>query len=420
MSSPSFIGKYKVIKELGAGGFGAVYLAQDPRLKENVAIKVFKLRDAELARQATSATSEAGKVLHERFLNEAKILRQLSSNPHIVDVYEFDEMDDGTPYYIMPYLEQSLVDEIGKDALTTAALEDIPPELHPRRLNVQRSIQVITQILTGLAEVHNAGLVHRDIKPANILFDKQGRAQLCDFGIAKSPDVQHSQSGMAMGSRNYMSPEQRESAKHVKAQSDVYSVGVLAYRMLTGTLPIGRFDDPIAHSPSIGEELNTLILQAMDNVADNRPHDARELLAKLKHAAKQIDSTAPEYSEDTSTDIGQAPQQVRDQLKPLSDQIEKLLLEYGELSSDHLRQLSMMASIVELDEAGLNNLIQTIEKRLSPKIKPLQNFIKLIKQELEKTNGQLTEQTKEELINVGSHLELESKQLVDFSERYQS
>ncbi|MGK0371798.1 MAG: serine/threonine-protein kinase, partial [Glaciecola sp.] len=90
------IGKYKVIKELGAGGFGAVYLAKDPRLNELVAIKVFHIRDASLAQQATSATSDAGEVLKKRFLNEARTLRQLNRNAHIVDVFEFDELEDGT------------------------------------------------------------------------------------------------------------------------------------------------------------------------------------------------------------------------------------------------------------------------------------------------------------------------------------
>jgi len=94
-------------------------------------------------------------------------------------------MSDGAPYFVMPYLQSSLVDEIGKDVLTVDALEDLPPHQHPRKLPVQRAIHILIQLLTGLAEVHAAQLIHRDIKPANILFDAKGDVQVCDFGITK-------------------------------------------------------------------------------------------------------------------------------------------------------------------------------------------------------------------------------------------
>ena len=102
------IGKYTVIKELGAGGFGAVYLATDPLLDEQVAIKVFQVRDENLARQATSSSTDAVDVLKRRFMDEARTLRRLAASPYIVDMHDFDELDDGTPYYVMPYLSRSL------------------------------------------------------------------------------------------------------------------------------------------------------------------------------------------------------------------------------------------------------------------------------------------------------------------------
>ena len=93
------IGKYTVIRELGAGGFGAVYLAED-RLGQRVAIKVFQLKDENLARQATSSSTDAVSVLKQRFMDEARTLRNLSSNPYIVEMHDFDELEDGTPLFI--------------------------------------------------------------------------------------------------------------------------------------------------------------------------------------------------------------------------------------------------------------------------------------------------------------------------------
>ena len=120
------IGKYTVIKELGAGGFGAVYLAEDPKLGTKVAIKVFRVKDENLAGIATSASQDAGGALKDRFLSEARTLVSLSHNPYIVNLMEFDEMPDGTPYYVMPYLPTSLEQEIGKDAFSRGKLEEPP------------------------------------------------------------------------------------------------------------------------------------------------------------------------------------------------------------------------------------------------------------------------------------------------------
>ena len=198
------IGKYKVIRELGAGGFGAVYLADDPRLKEQVAIKVFQVKDTNVAAMATSATSDVGEVLNQRFLNEAKTLRQLNRNLHIVDVFEFDEMPDGTPYYVMPYLPHSLRNELGSDATDTSVIAELEPEDKPKRLPISQSLIYLEQLLLALKDVHKVGLVHRDIKPANLLLNTQNEVQLCDFGIAKMPDAEHSQSGVGMGSRGSM------------------------------------------------------------------------------------------------------------------------------------------------------------------------------------------------------------------------
>lgn len=145
--------------------------------------------------------------------------------------------------------------------------------LRPRPLPFGRAIELLDQIPQGLKTVHEAGLIHRDVKPENVLISASGNAPLCDFGIAKLPDEEHTQMGWGMGSRNYMSPEQRESAKHVQATSDVYSVGTLAYRIITGTLP--RDGRPrITFVPGMSETLSDLIMDSIQFEPKDRPHKA--------------------------------------------------------------------------------------------------------------------------------------------------
>ncbi len=372
------IGKYKVIKELGAGGFGAVYLAEDPRLGTQVAIKVFQVKDSNLAGMATSATSDASTVLTARFLSEARTLESLSHNPFIVNLKEFDELEDGTPYYVMPYLPQSLENEIGKDAFTKGKLEETPKSLHPRKLASSRALAIVEQILEGMSAVHQAGLVHRDIKPANILFDSQGTVQICDFGIAKLPDADHSQSGVGMGSRNYMSPEQRESAKHVLPSSDVYSIGILTYRMLTGQLPLGRFQDAISYAPEIGQAVNDLIDQAISQDESERPKDAAAFLLQFKRALKDSDE-APSEDEYTGTWVDEDnTANIKAELKPLEQEIISLLQSQGEVNYTDMPVLHAFAEIGNLSQNELLALIDQIKNQQesdNPQQKAFQQWV---------------------------------------------
>jgi serine/threonine protein kinase len=377
------IGKYTAIKQLGAGGFGAVYLAED-KLGEQVAIKVFQIRDENLARQATSSSTDAVEVLKQRFMSEARTLRKLSANPYIVEMYDFDELEDGTPYYVMPYLAKSLEQEIGKDAFTRGKLEETPPELHPRRLPVTRSLEILTQVLEGLSAVHRAGLIHRDIKPANILLGSEGQVQICDFGIAKVPDVEHSMSGVGMGSRHYMSPEQRESAKYVEPQSDVYSVGVLAFRMLTGTLPTLTKQSLLDFVPEAGSPLAALIEQSMELDPRSRPNEGGDFLKQLRKARDGVDANAPEGGEDTGTftDVGQADF-IRDELRPLKERIEQLLAEHGHIRASDRSMLETMAAIVELDAEGLDALIKQVREAQGEGFRRVENFLKVVEARLQ-------------------------------------
>jgi len=401
------IGKYKIIRELGSGGFGAVYLCED-QLGLQVAIKIFQPKDDVVAGAATSATADAGEVLKQRFKEEAKILHQLSDNTYIVNFMHYDETEDGIPYYVMPFLDRSLVEEIGKDAFSVGAREDLNPELFPRKLPLTRALEVLEQTAKALRAVHRAGLVHRDIKPANILLDKTGQVQLCDFGIAKLPDVEHSQSGVGMGSRNYMSPEQRESAKHVKASSDIYSLGVIAYRMITGVLPQGRFEDPIALTPSVGQELNELILQSIEFEPSKRPHDANAFLRALKHAAESSDILGAEDDEETGTWIEEGTSNLKDELRPLYEEIKKSWLNDGEIDLEERESFEASAAILDMAPDMLNLLIAQVYEENIVQIKPLQNFMALLDQRIQdqvtENNRQLLLKSKQILINSAKQL----------------
>ncbi len=397
------IGKYKIISELGSGGFGAVYLAEDPNLGEKVAIKVFRIKDQNLAKEITSATGEgdAGEILRQRFLDEARILRRLSSSPHIVSMHDFDTLEDGTPYYVMPYIAQSLVNEVGRDVFTQGKLQEIEPELHPRALPLNKAIDYLTQTLKGLKVVHQAGLVHRDIKPANLLLDRQGSlvtVVLCDFGIAKMPEGEHSKTGVGMGSPNYISPEQRESAKHVDARSDVFSVGVLAYRMLTGTVPIvAGSQSPKNFVPAIDDKLNQLILDAIDFEPAKRPADANAFLTRLQ----QIEKPFSEESEETGTWIEAGNAGLKDELKPLRDKIADLLKEHGEVSAQEKAKLAILAEMADLNTGQLDALIEETYQSIEQDVKPKRKFLEVLDNKLAAT-GSLNQSDHEALSSAAS------------------
>jgi len=233
--------------------------------------------------------------------------------------------------------------------------------MRPRALPLERSLEVLEQILTGLAAAHGKGLIHRDIKPSNLMFSESGQIRIVDFGIAKAPDGQHSTvSHLGLGSRNYMAPEQRESAKHVDARADVYSLGVVAYRMLTGKLPIGRFADPNVAVPALGQAMNDLLLSMMDVDKDQRPKDAAEALARFRKARQSVGQESA--ASDTGTWVGEGEAGIRDELKPLRAKIAEAVAAHGRIPSHEREGLVALASIADLDEAELDKLIQQVVK----------------------------------------------------------
>ena len=202
------LGPYAIRAQLGRGGMGVVYTAHDPRLKRQVAIKLLT---------PDSTRDETAK---QRFLQEAQAASALD-HPNICTLHEINETPDGQLYLVMAYYEgETLKDRIERGPL---ALDE--------------AVDIATQVGQGLAEAHGAGIVHRDIKPANLLIAKGGAVKILDFGLAKLAGTEGvTQTGTTVGTVAYMSPEQAR-GEEVDHRTDIWSLGVVLYEMLTGQQP---------------------------------------------------------------------------------------------------------------------------------------------------------------------------------------
>ncbi len=205
-------GKYRIVRELGAGGMGAVYEGENVRIGRRVAIKV-------LHAEAAHAPD-----LRRRFEREARVAAKIGS-PNICDVLDLGDLPSGHAYLVMEYLEGE-----GLDALLTRV----------ERLPAKEIAPIVVQLLDGLSAMHGANIVHRDLKPANVfLTDSGGRelVKILDFGISKfqaqTEDLQKTETGALLGTPLYMSPEQSRGLE-LDGRSDIYSVGVILYRALSG------------------------------------------------------------------------------------------------------------------------------------------------------------------------------------------
>ncbi|MEX2177578.1 MAG: serine/threonine-protein kinase [Gemmatimonadaceae bacterium] len=254
---------YRVGALIGQGGFGRVYAANDVRLHRAVAIKVIR---PELA---------GARAFLDRFQKEGMALAKFR-HPGIVPIYDIRE-HEGLIYYVMPHIEGE----------TLRAKMDKRAKLAPKE--VQR---ILVELCDCLAATHRAGIVHRDIKPDNVILEGMlGKALLMDFGIAKSMlDFGGTASGMIMGTPTYMSPEQATGDTEVDHRSDLYSVGVLGYHMLTGRPPfeggahaliashVADAPQPIRRTnPSVPKALADLVEQCLAKAPEDRVQSASEL-----------------------------------------------------------------------------------------------------------------------------------------------
>jgi eukaryotic-like serine/threonine-protein kinase len=214
--------RYRVSELLGRGGMGLVYAARDERTGLDVAVKLLRLELRERMRTVS------------RFQREARALAQLSS-PHVVRVTDVDALPDGTPFFVMDRLE-------GRTLATELELRGSLP--------IGEAMGYVVQAALGAQAAHARGIVHRDLKPENLFLVDEGAERIVkvlDFGISKlfvAAAFRVTETDTSLGTPAYMSPEQLRSAKHVDARSDVWSLGVIAYELLTGRLPFGGSDSP--------------------------------------------------------------------------------------------------------------------------------------------------------------------------------
>jgi serine/threonine-protein kinase len=287
----TFAGRYQIIEEIGKGGMGKVYKAQDKKIKETVALKLIK---PEIA---------SDKKTIERFGNEMKFARKVAHR-NVCRMYDLGE-EKGVHFITMEYVP-------GEDLKGMIRMMG--------QLGAGKTISIAKQVCEGLEEAHRLGVVHRDLKPSNIMIDKDGNARIMDFGIARSLKGKGiTGPGVMIGTPEYMSPEQVE-GKEVDQRTDIYALGVVLYEMVAGRVPF-EGDTPfsigvkqISEIPrppkeindQIPEDLSRVILRCLEKEKEKRYQSAGKLRTELENIEKGIPTTereAPKRRPRTSKEI---------------------------------------------------------------------------------------------------------------------
>ena len=299
MTSPSgtlLSGRYRIDEAIGRGGMSTVYRGFDTTLERDVAIKVMH-RD--VARDADH---------YERFRREARAIAKLSS-PYVVGVIDAGE-DDGQPFIVLEFVRGETLKQRIKS---------------PGQLSVQEAVAYAIEVARGLQAAHDAGIVHRDVKPQNVLLDEDGAARVTDFGIARSlADEGLTADGRVLGTTDYVSPEQAL-GHAVTPQSDLYSLGIVLFEMLTGGVPFHgdnqvavamrhvREDLPDVQAlrPEVSSALAAVLDRATAKDLAVRHQSARELIADLEEALLVETSRAGQVTGEATAVLRTLPESAR-------------------------------------------------------------------------------------------------------------
>jgi serine/threonine-protein kinase len=290
-------GAYEVLEELGSGGMGKVYRARNTTLDRLVALKTL------------SGFLSSDQAFVQRFLKEARVAARLN-HPNIVQIYDFGHIEE-THYIAMEYVDG----------------QSLRKQLAMGRFNEHDALIVARQAVRGLAVAHAQGIVHRDIKPDNLMLTMKGEVKIVDLGIAKrlDEDQNQTQTGQAIGTPHYISPEQIKGQKDIDGRADIYSLGATLYHLVTGRAPYkgtsgalvmsmhltAPMPDPREHEPTLSEGICRVLRKMMAKERDERYKDMialdQDLYRVQTGETPEIDEPSSTAIATTSTPTGGAP-----------------------------------------------------------------------------------------------------------------
>jgi eukaryotic-like serine/threonine-protein kinase len=362
----SQLGRYEVLGELGQGAMGVVYKARDPLIDRVVAIKTINL----------GLAMDEKEEYEGRFYQEAKAAGRLN-HPNIVTIYDVGKSGD-VAYIAMEFLEGREL----RDVLKEGTL-----------LPVEQVLSIVSQVALGLAYAHQHDIIHRDVKPSNIMVIRDGHVKITDFGIARMASSSvRTQTGMVLGSPKYMSPEQ-VMGKALDQRSDVFSLGVMLYEMLTGQAPFDGENvnaimyqtlnaitpPPSTLNPLVPEMVNFIVAKALAKAVDDRYQNAKELAVDLRtccdtlpRSGQQIDLSKTPVGEekklsgaiDVSSRIGTGEEEARSASyaglsKAFDSSVATMRLAALTATSEDVDELSKTFNIGRLGTDSFNQVGQT-------------------------------------------------------------